>query len=151
MLAENVCQFLLLRYPARSLPTVRLRRFCRPFGVPDIFLADDAAASAIDPGTHLCSALSATGSAEQRGRRYESLCPFGRRRKRCDFRQGAQCTQRRRNVLLGGRAGKRNNVTKRANPRNSRFALTYLFWGCWFFLADNLQKHCENQQVYTVL
>ena len=41
---------------------------CRPFGVPDIFLADGAAASAIDPGTRLCSALSATGSTEQRGR-----------------------------------------------------------------------------------
>ena len=51
-----------------ALPTAGLRCVCRPFGVPDIFLADDAAASAIDPGTHLCSALSATGSAEQRGR-----------------------------------------------------------------------------------
>ena len=41
---------------------------CRPFGVPDIFLADGAASSAIDPGTRFCSASSATGSAEQRGR-----------------------------------------------------------------------------------
>ena len=39
-----------------------------PFGVPAIFLADKPASSAIDPGTRLCSALSATGSAEQRGR-----------------------------------------------------------------------------------
>ena len=39
-----------------------------PFGVPDIFLVDKSTASDIDPGTHLCSALSATGSAEQRGR-----------------------------------------------------------------------------------
>ena len=38
-----------------------------PFGVPDIFLADKPATSAIDPGTRLCSAASATGSAEQRG------------------------------------------------------------------------------------
>jgi len=44
-----------------------LRSLC-PFGVPDIFLVDKSTASAIDPGTHLCSALSATGSAEQRGR-----------------------------------------------------------------------------------
>ena len=64
----NYSLYALLRCPAVSLPTERLRCFCRPFGVPDIFLADDAAASAIDPGTHLCSALSATGSAEQRGR-----------------------------------------------------------------------------------
>ena len=39
----------------------------RPFGVPDIFLADQSAASVIDPGTRFCSAASATGSAEQRG------------------------------------------------------------------------------------
>ena len=38
-----------------------------PFGVPGIFLADQSAASATDPGTRLCSAASATGSAEQRG------------------------------------------------------------------------------------
>jgi len=37
-----------------------------PFVVSDIFLADKPAASAIDHGTHLCSASSATGSAEQR-------------------------------------------------------------------------------------
>ena len=68
---------LLLRCPVCALPTAGLRCFCRPFGVPDIFLADDAAASAIDPGTHLCSALSATGSAEQRGRGHSlgSLLP----------------------------------------------------------------------------
>jgi len=39
-----------------------------PFGVPGIFLADKPAASATDPCTRLCSAVSATGSAEQRGR-----------------------------------------------------------------------------------
>jgi len=38
-----------------------------PFWVPDLFLAAVAASSAIDPGTRLCSAASATGSAEQRG------------------------------------------------------------------------------------
>ena len=56
--------------PGALLADKRLRRFCRPFGVPDIFLADKSAASSIDPGTHLCSASSATGSAEQRGRGY---------------------------------------------------------------------------------
>ena len=40
----------------------------QPFGVPAIFLANKLAASASDPGTRLCSASSATGSAEQRGR-----------------------------------------------------------------------------------
>ena len=50
---------------------------CRPFGVPDIFLADKSATSTIDPGTRLCSAVSATGSAEQRGRSHSlrSLAP----------------------------------------------------------------------------
>ena len=43
-------------------------RSLAPFGVPNIFLADKSAASAIDPCTCLCSAFSATGSAEQRSR-----------------------------------------------------------------------------------
>ena len=38
-----------------------------PFGVPDIFLADGAAASAIDPGTRCALAYSATGGARARG------------------------------------------------------------------------------------
>ncbi len=43
-----------------------------PFGVPDIFLADKPAVSAIAPRTRLCSAASATGSAEQRGPLYDN-------------------------------------------------------------------------------
>ena len=57
----------LLRCPVWTISSVHLRCY-RPFGVPDIFLAVKTAASAIDPGTRLCSASSATGSAEQRGR-----------------------------------------------------------------------------------
>ncbi len=45
-----------------------LRSLC-PFGVPDIFLADKSATSSVDPGTRLCPASTATGSARQRGRR----------------------------------------------------------------------------------
>ena len=41
-----------------------------PFGVPDIFLAEQSASSAIDPGTRLSTALSATGSAVERGRHW---------------------------------------------------------------------------------
>ena len=38
-----------------------------PFGVPDIFLADSAASSGIDPGILCALAVSATGSARARG------------------------------------------------------------------------------------
>ena len=40
--------------------------------MPDIFLADKPAVSAIAPRTRLCSAASATGSAEQRGPLYDN-------------------------------------------------------------------------------
>ncbi len=40
----------------------------RPFGgAPDIFLTDKSASSAIDPGTHLCPALSSAASTQARG------------------------------------------------------------------------------------
>ena len=53
---------------ARARGRCHSLRSLLPFGVPGIFLADKPAASATDPCTRLCSAVSATGSAEQRGR-----------------------------------------------------------------------------------